>query len=89
MYAGHPIPPRPLLLLADLVADFPERRRPRGPVVIIVLVEPAAQDAACGAEAADLHAFAAPALFAVEDAKGRPADVVVRSEVDGACQEED
>ena len=47
----------------DLVADFVECCGPRWAVDIVVLVEPVAEDAACGLYAADLDAFAAPAFF--------------------------
>lgn len=62
------------LLLDDVVADLPERRGARGAVDVVVLVEPVAQHAAAGPQAADLHALGSPALFAVEDGEGRPAD---------------
>lgn len=72
------------LLLDDLVADLPKRRGARGPVDVVVLVEPVAQDSTGGAQAADLHALAAPALLAVEDAEGRPADRAAGRLADGS-----
>ena len=47
----------------DLVADFVECCWAGRAVDIVVLVEPVAEDAACGLDAADLNSFATPAFF--------------------------
>ena len=80
-HVGHIAP----LLLNHLITDLPERGRTRRPVRVVVFVEPVAQYTARGSEPADLHAFATPALFAVEDAERGPADAACGGGVNGAC----
>jgi hypothetical protein len=53
-----------VLLVKPTVAYLPECRGTRGPVRVEVLVEPGADDAALGAQTADLDAVAAPTFFA-------------------------
>lgn len=72
-------------LLEDVVADLPEGGGARGPVDVVVLVEPVAQHAAAGPEPADLHALGPPPLFAVEDGKRRPPDCAARGLAHRAC----
>jgi hypothetical protein len=53
-----------ILLIEPTIANLPECRGTRGSVRVEVLVEPRADDAALGAQTADLDAVAAPAFFA-------------------------
>ena len=77
----HPLPPS---LLRHLITNLPKHRRPRRSMHVKILVEPVAQNTPSGTQSADLHAFAAPAFFAVKDGEGGPADDAEGGAVDGA-----
>lgn len=54
-----------IVVIADFIVGFPECGWPGWTVQVEVFVEPVSEDAAGGAGAADLDAFASPAFFAV------------------------
>lgn len=75
-----PTPPTPSTIPTKHfhpITQFPKSRRSSRSVRIIILIEPVSQNTARGLQTADLNAFAAPALFAVEDGECRPADCEV------------
>jgi len=52
---------------------------------VVVLIEPIAQNTSRAAQSAHLDALTAPALLAVEDGEGGPADLAFGGLADGPC----